>query len=201
MSSKIRLITIAVAVILVLGLWLLYQIITTQSFELLDTTPENGETIEDFNPVLEFEFSEELANVAEYESSPTINAQMHIDQKTLSLVPEHELLEDTGYTVRIENIESVSGEIVEEATLLFSTGLDQSPRARFIRELPVYRDGYNITYVENSDRFIVQVTSEPIERHRNEAREFLTENNITEENETIEFEVMRSLEGGGSPPG
>lgn len=200
MHTKNSFVAISIAVFVVLLAVVLY-LTSSEEFELVGTSPETGETIDGFNPVIEFEFSEELGEAPAYESSPTINAESHVERNTLYLTPEHELLEDTRYTVRLGTVEAASGATLEDATLTFSTGLNSSPKAEFIRSLPVYRDGYNITYTERSDAFVVQITQEPAQRYREHAREYLQDNGINEEEETIQFEVMRSLRGSGSPPG
>lgn len=178
-----------------------YVLLSADKLELVSTSPQDNERVDGFRPTIEFEFNQDLENYADYESSPTINAEVHANKDTLIINPEHELLENQEYTLRIPSVKSTSGETLENIELAFSTGLDQSPRAKFIRELPVYRSGFNITYTKRSDIFIVQITDTPISQNKEKAKQFLQENGITEDTESIKYEVMRSLQGSGSPAG
>lgn len=196
-------IALIVSVIFFVIATIAYLLLGIGRFQLIGTTPENNSSNNDLDIVIGFTFSEDLESSQDisYSARPFIDAETYIEDSSLYLVPNHALLESRSYTVTIESVLSQEDSVIEDIEITFRTAADNSPRALFIRSLPIYQPGFNINYINNTDTFVVQITASPIEQNMQSALEYLEDRDIEEARNNIEFEVLRSLEGSGSPPG
>ncbi len=206
MKKNIIIAVIFVAfLIIILGfIFVLNSSNTNQSFLLLKTKPVNYSKEVDVSSEITFEFSKplskkETANIVEV--IPNSYFIKNISDTVLTLKPNTNLKENTQYTIKISNIESINNEKIDPITFIFTTGKDTSERTRFIKSLPRQGDGFYIEYNNATNTFIVTIQSNPYDRYKQNAINYLNSNNINTNTEQIQYKELRFLQGQGAPPG
>ncbi|MFO0862146.1 MAG: Ig-like domain-containing protein [Candidatus Saccharibacteria bacterium] len=175
-----------------------------QSFSLIKTKPNNYSKEVNVNSEITFEFSEPLSK---NESKNTVEVIPNsfliktINDKVLTLKPNITLKENTQYTIKISNIESINNEKLSPITLIFTTGTDNSDRTRFIKSLPIQAEGFYIEYDDLTNIFIVTIQKNPYDKYKQNAIDYLNSKGINTNTEQIQYKELRFLQGNGAPPG
>lgn len=175
-----------------------------QSFSLIKTKPNNYSKEVNVNSEITFEFSKPLSK---NESKNTVEVIPNsfliktINDKVLTLKPNITLKENTQYTIKISNIESINNEKLSPITLIFTTGTDNSDRTRFIKSLPIQAEGFYIEYDDLTNIFIVTIQKNPYDKYKQNAIDYLNSKGINTNTEQIQYKELRFLQGNGAPPG
>lgn len=175
-----------------------------QSFSLVKTKPNNYSKEVNVNSEITFEFSKPLSK---NESKNTVEVIPNsfliktINDKVLTLKPNITLKENTQYTIKISNIESINNEKLSPITLIFTTGTDNSDRTRFIKSLPIQAEGFYIEYDNLTNIFIVTIQKNPYDKYKQNAIDYLNSKGINTNTEQIQYKELRFLQGNGAPPG
>lgn len=175
-----------------------------QSFSLVKTKPNNYSKEVNVNSEITFEFSKPLSkneskNIVEV--IPNSFFIKTINDKVLTLKPNITLKENTQYTIKISNIESINNEKLSPITLIFTTGTDNSDRTRFIKSLPIQAEGFYIEYDNLTNIFIVTIQKNPYDKYKQNAIDYLNSKGINTNTEQIQYKELRFLQGNGAPPG
>lgn len=175
-----------------------------QSFSLIKTKPNNYSKEVNVNSEITFEFSKPLSkneskNIVEV--IPNSFLIKTINDKVLTLKPNITLKENTQYTIKISNIESINNEKLSPITLIFTTGTDNSDRTRFIKSLPIQAEGFYIEYDDLTNIFIVTIQKNPYDKYKQNAIDYLNSKGINTNTEQIQYKELRFLQGNGAPPG
>ncbi len=201
----ISLVIISIILIVIISyIYLLNINNSNQEFVLLKSTPSNYSKDVNVNTEISFEFSQPLSNketVNIIETIPNTFFVKDINDKVLTLKPNTNLKENTQYTIKISNIESINNEKTNPITYIFTTGKDNSERTRFIKSLPRQGDGFYIEYDNLTNTFVVTIQKNPYDKYKQNAINFLSSNNINTNSEQIEYRELRFLQGQGAPPG
>jgi hypothetical protein len=133
-------------------------------------------------------------------SSPNAVFEISVNGSDISLRPLRPLSEKTQYLLTLNNVTSSKNQTIT-TTITFTTGLDQSKRARFIRTLPHITNNYAIYYDQDNDTFNTQLLTKPLEQAKAQALQYFRDQGVEPNQQKIQFDVIRSLEGSGAPPG
>lgn len=173
-------------------------------FSLTSTSPRNNKIMEEPGKALVFKFNREIqatpdlkANVS---SSPVFLFSPEIKGKEIILNHSKRLVEGVVYSIVLSDVKSKEGETLRSVSLVF-TVRENSKRGDFIRSLPIKTSNFTISYLKDDGSFFVQILQLPADESKNKAIEFMKSKGIDTQNETIIFEVLRSLRGDGAPPG
>ncbi len=207
--KKLLLLIIIFIVISIIG-FSLYLLISNnrkasdQSFKLVSVSPNNYSQDVNVDTEIKFEFSKTLSRKETSNTLEVIPASYltkDIVDNEIIFKPNTNLKENTQYTIKLSNIESINGEQISPITLIFTTGKDNSLRAQFIKSLPIQGDGFYIKYDETINTFIVTIQKNPYDKYKQNAIDYLTSKGINTNSEKIKYEQLRYLQGNGAPPG
>lgn len=172
------------------------------NFKSTSTNPGNNSSSVDPEGKITFVFSQNLDSSQSQnflQTSPNQLFTINIQANKLILTPISPLHDKTQYLISINSIKSVKSEQTS-TSLVFTTGINNSPRAQFIRILPYTADDFIVTYNNSLDSFTVQILTNPIDQAKSKALQLFRDHNVDPSSQTIDFQVIRSLQGKGAPP-
>lgn len=192
------LLTIAVAG----GALAVYSFNRSGKFRVVGGSPSNKSTNVPPENTITLVFSQDLdTNQAQtfLQTSPSQLFVMELQKNKLVLTPAKPLQEKSQYLISINNIRSTQGQQTS-TSILFTTGVNNSPRAQFIRLLPFSGSDFNIFYNENLDGFTVQISTKSMDQAKAQALQYFRDNNVDPNKQRIDFQQLRYLQGKGAPP-
>lgn len=195
-------ICVIVVVIVGIGLYTLLSNIQSSSLKLTASSPSNQQKdVSPSDPIV-LHYSQPIKSVPNNQvfSSPNAVFEISVNGSDISLRPLRPLSEKTQYLLTLNNVTSSKNQTIT-TTITFTTGLDQSKRARFIRTLPHITNNYAIYYDQDNDTFNTQLLTKPLEQAKAQALQYFRDQGVEPNQQKIQFDVIRSLEGSGAPPG
>lgn len=182
--QKRKLIALALISVVVISVLFLVIFSVTQlfssNFALVEVSPDPNSSVSPSKASVVFVFNEELPLLQDQGFEiliiPSVNFIYGIDEKTLVVDFQNVLIDDTEYTVSVNNLSSKSDGLLPVTTAVINVA--HSPEARsFIDNLPHSAEGFVIHRVSE---YGVQVLalSHPAEERYDAAHEVMRANNV-----------------------
>lgn len=203
--NKKNIIIVGLILLLITIILIVLNISKKSTFSLLSTTPaQNSVNIPIDRPIV-FIFSQELSqdnNNNTISIEPMVSTQNTINKNEVIISPDYALSPKTKYTIKIGNILSSKNQKMDDISLTFTTDVDNSPKAKFIRSLPYNNSNFSITYTRSNQMFVITIISKDTQQAKADALSYIRSQGVNPDTIRIDIVEPRYLRSGpGAPPG
>lgn len=182
------------AIILIIAL----SVAFFSQFRLSSSTPKNGAKNVDLNTAISLTFSQPLASLPTFGSTPAVDGNFSFSQKVATLKLTQPLKPGVTYTVVVGNVKSKNGATLQNVVVKFTTVQQAGNLAALQKKLPYTTDQFSVDYIAENNTYSVNISADPVASAKAAALAFLGQYGITPGNSDITFYLQPGVTGSTS---